>query len=357
MRVDQYAFATQFRVTSLVGLGLNLSSLEEFGDPSENFAMQIVDSNGMARTLTFSFSRTTNNNQWQMQLSADNLTSYVISPGAAFSLATGAGTGKILAIDPATRQITVKNENVQTAPVPGVFQGLQAGDTITIAGSASNNGTYTIGSVSADFSSITVDVATPLPGASETITTAATLSSTKQIPDPLIFASDGSLTSPTSMPITLAWDDGATNAFTLDMSTSTQFNGVFTPFSSSQNGLASSVMSGISFDSAGHVIGKFDDGSSRLLYKVPLATFVNANGLEMLSGNLFAESAASGPARSLFVDASGIASLTPNAVEQSNVDISSEFTNMIQVQQAYNSSATAFRTIDEMTVVARDLKA
>lgn len=357
MRVDPFAFSTQFTATSQAKLGLNLPSLDEFGDSSENFAMQIVDSNGKARTLTFAFSRTATNNQWQMQLSADNLTSNVISPGAAFSLASGAGTGKILAIDPATRKITVKNENVQTAPVPGVFQGLQAGDTITIAGSASNNGTYTIDSVSADFSSITVKTTTPLPGASETITTAATLSSTKQIPNPLIFASNGSLTSPTSMPITLSWDNGATNSFTLDMSTSTQFNGVFTTFSSSQNGLAASVMSGISFDSSGHVIGKFDDGSSRLLYKIPLATFVNANGLEMLSGNLFAESPASGPPRSLFADTSGIASLTPNAVEQSNVDIALEFTNMIQVQQAYNSSATAFRTIDEMTVVARDLKA
>jgi flagellar hook protein FlgE len=159
------------------------------------------------------------------------------------------------------------------------------------------------------------------------------------------------------MPITLTWSDGATNTFTLDMSTSTQFNGVFTPFTSSQNGLASSVMQGISFDGVGHVIGKFDDGTSRLLYKIPLATFVNPNGLEMLSGNLFAESPDSGPSRSVFVDASGIANLTPNAIERSNVDIASEFTQMIQVQQAYNSSATAFRTVDEMTIVARDLKA
>ncbi|MBL4690792.1 MAG: hypothetical protein JKY68_04930, partial [Rhodospirillales bacterium] len=80
------------------------------------------------------------------------------------------------------------------------------------------------------------------------------------------------------------------------------------------------------------------------------------NGLEAKSGNVYAESPLSGTRRSLFVDTSGIASLSPNTLELSNVDLTIQFTQMIQVQQAYNSSATVFKTVDELLVTARDLK-
>jgi len=49
--------------------------------------------------------------------------------------------------------------------------------------------------------------------------------------------------------------------------------------------------------------------------------------------------------------------MSPNTLELSNVDLATQFTQMIQVQQAYNSSATVFKTADEMLLVARDLKA
>ena len=58
----------------------------------------------------------------------------------------------------------------------------------------------------------------------------------------------------------------------------------------------------------------------------------------------------------MFADTSGIAILSPNTIELSNVELASQFTQMIQVQQAYNSSATVFKTVDEMIIVARDLK-
>ncbi len=357
MRVDQFAFLNQFRATTAANLNFNLPSLTNFGDPGETLAIKIIDSNGKARTLTLTFNKTTNTNQWQVQASADGLLTSSLTPGSAFSLTTGTGTGRILVLDPATRSIKVNSESLQTAASPGAFQGLQAGDSITIAGSAGNDGTYTISAVSSDFSTITVDAATPLPGGSETLTTAATLSSTKVIPDPLIFDSDGSLLSPTTLSVSLGWSDGATNAFSLDIGSTTQFNGVFTIIDSSQNGLASSALRSLTFDSAGDVIGEFEDGTARKIYKVPLATFVNPNGLDAKTGNLFAETPLSGPARQVFADTSGIAILTPNALELSNVDLPSEFTQMIQVQQAYNSSATVFKTVDEMTIVARDLKA
>ena len=173
---------------------------------------------------------------------------------------------------------------------------------------------------------------------------------------PLIFGSDATLISPTSITVNLTWANGATNNFVLDLSDSTQFASDFLLFNFAQNGLAISSLENVTFDERGHVIGNFKDGSSRKIYKIPLATFSNPNGLEFQNGNVFAESAKSGASRSVFADTSGFALFVVNAVELSNVELAEQFTQMIRVQQAYNSSATVFKTVDEMLQGARDLK-
>lgn len=360
LRVDQFAVANNFTPTTQATLNVNLPANKLFGEASENTSLTVIDSNGLARALTAEFVKTPTDNQWQLELSGDGLTNFTLGPGAAFSLATGAGppsTGRILQLDPVTREIRVKRELFPTVGSPGAFIGLKVGDQITIAGSTNNNSTFTIGAISSDFSTITTAAATPLLGAAETITTAATLSSTRVVGNPLVFDSNGGLTSPTSFTTTLTWSDGATNTFTLDNSSMTQFAGDFTLVSFSQNGFSNSNLRKVTFDGAGHVVGQFEDGSTRRIYKVPLATFANANGLEGRDGNVYAESVTSGTPRSQFADVTGIATLQPNTVELSNVDLAGQFTAMIKVQQAYNSSATVFKTIDEMTIVARDLKA
>ena len=113
----------------------------------------------------------------------------------------------------------------------------------------------------------------------------------------------------------------------------------------------------VSFDSKGHILGKFDDTTERLIYKLPLSVFTNPNGLEAMDGMVFKESFNSGTAQTVAADVSGVAAFTPFALELSNVDITSEFTRMMMVQNAYNSNATVFKTVDEMVMVARDLKA
>jgi len=361
LRIDQFAFINNFSQTLTADLSVNLPSGTKFGDPNEILSTTFIDSNGKRRAVTVNFIKTPTVNQWLMELTGEGLTNSTLAPGGPFSLTTGLGpppTGKILTIDPATGAISIKLQLLPAASSPGAFLGLRAGDSITVAGATGgNNGTFTIAAISADGATITVDPSTPLLGGPETVTTAATLNSTRVVGDRLIFDAKGQLTSPTSTTVNLTYSDGATNAFTLDISKMTQFNGAFTLFNVSQDGLGTSSLSRVSFDSAGHVIGNFDDGTSRRIYKIPLAAFGNPNGLESRNGNTFAESTSSGPARSVFADVSGIAVFQPNAVELSNVDLASQFTQMIQVQQAYNSSATVFRTVDEMTQVARDLKA
>jgi flagellar hook protein FlgE len=356
LRVDQYAFVNNFSATTIAGLTLNIPSGKQFTESTESTTFSIVDSNGLRRNLTTSFTRMPETNQWQLQFSGDNLTTASQTPGTAFSLDTGAGSGKLMQLTPASGTISIRTEFIPAASSPGAFQGLKVGDSITLTGTTDNDGTFTIGAISDDFATLTV---TGLPGTPEivgggTVTGAAT--STRVVGSPLVFNANGTLTSPTSVTANLTWSDGATNAIAFDLSNVTQLNGNFTLANSSENGLSSASITAVSFDSKGHVIGEFSDGSSRIIYKVPLAMFTNINGLEAQSSNLYVESPLSGARRSLFVDSSGIAVLSPYTLELSNVDLAIQFTQMIQVQQAYNSSATVFKTVDELLVTARDLK-
>ena len=165
------------------------------------------------------------------------------------------------------------------------------------------------------------------------------------------------MTSPTSFATSLTFSDGATSNFSLDISRLTQFSGAFLLIDFAQNGLSASDLRDVTFDQDGNVIGQFKDGSSRKIYKVPLASFSNPNGLQEDNGNVYEETSLSGSRRTIFADTSGIALLAPNTVELSNVELATQFTQMIKVQQAYNSSATVFKTVDEMLMAARDLKA
>ena len=175
--------------------------------------------------------------------------------------------------------------------------------------------------------------------------------------DPLVFSPKATLVSPTSFTTNLTWSDGATTTFALDISRLTQFAGPFLLTDFQQNGFSSSDLRDTTFDKTGQIIGQFEDGTSRIIYKVPLATFVNPNGLQERNGNVYEETSLSGSRRTVFADTSGIAILAPNTVELSNVVLTAQFTQMIRVQQAYNSSATVFKTVDEMLMAARDLKA
>jgi flagellar hook protein FlgE len=123
------------------------------------------------------------------------------------------------------------------------------------------------------------------------------------------------------------------------------------------------------FDEQGQILGRFSNGLERALYKLPLATFVNADGLEMRQGNLFAVSVSSGDpvyrqVRDPAVVVEGanqekheFAAFVPFAQELSNVNLENEFSRMILTQQAYNMSATVFKSVDEMTQTAAQLKA
>lgn len=186
--------------------------------------------------------------------------------------------------------------------------------------------------------------------------TADSSGSTSMAPVTLNFDGDGQLVSPTSLNLNFSWANGETVSSALDVSAVTQYAGAFTPHNYWQNGYGSGQLREFTFDATGNIQGQFTNSQVRPIYRLGLAVFANPDGLETVSGNMFKESEFSGSANVVSAGENTYASISGNAVEISNVDIADEFTKMIVTQQAYNSSATVFRTVDEMTTVARDLK-
>jgi flagellar hook protein FlgE len=173
---------------------------------------------------------------------------------------------------------------------------------------------------------------------------------------PLMFNANGYLATPAAYSVAITHPGGATSGFTLDVSNFTQFGDAFSPFSYNRDGFAASELQSVEFDSRGHVIGMFASGMAKPIYKLALANFVNPDGLDARNGNVYAQSMASGAAEIGSAGAAGLGRIIPAAHELSNVDLAQEFSNMIVTQNAYNASATSFRTVNEMTEVARDLK-
>ncbi len=192
-----------------------------------------------------------------------------------------------------------------------------------------------------------------------TVAAQATLQSTAVTR--LTFLGDGTLSSPDAVSLSFtipatATDPVATATFDLDVSGLSQFANSFLFQRYSENGFEAATMNDIGFDSAGRVIGFFDNGRSRELYQIPLAKFSNPDALETHNGMTFTETTGSGEPDIQTVSASGIASFSPFTREISNVSIVDEFTAMIQTQQAYNSSAQAFKTADEMYQILNQMK-
>jgi len=133
----------------------------------------------------------------------------------------------------------------------------------------------------------------------------------------------------------------------------TQFDsGETTPaletFFTSQDGLRAGVLTGVGLDDDGFLTAFFDNGAQRKIYKVPLVSFVNFNGLINETGNIYRESRESGAAQ---INAAGQGfngDLLGGALEQSNVELADEFTDMIITQQGFTANTRAITTTDEM---------
>jgi flagellar hook protein FlgE len=128
----------------------------------------------------------------------------------------------------------------------------------------------------------------------------------------------------------------------------TQFDSPSALVNSSVNGALFGNLTGVNIDPNGFVTAQFSNGLVQKIYKLPIATFSNPNGLAAVSGNAYAVTNESGNAIVGEANTGGAGSISSSSLESSTVDLAGEFTNLITTQRAYSASARIITTADQM---------
>jgi flagellar hook protein FlgE len=129
---------------------------------------------------------------------------------------------------------------------------------------------------------------------------------------------------------------------------STQYSSSSTTVYQSQNGYGTGFLESLSVDTDGVLTGQYSNGQIIYLNRVALAKFNNEQGLDKIGGNLWSSTRASGPALTDHPGLNGLGSISPNSLEQSNVDLASEFVRMITTQRGFQANSRIISTVDSM---------
>ncbi len=160
-------------------------------------------------------------------------------------------------------------------------------------------------------------------------------------------------------PINVSIDWGTptvTTAFTLDLEGSTSYADGANQLDLRTDGNTDGVLSSVRFGEKGNVIGIFSNGIDRPLARVAVADVVEPNRLLASGQTHWRVGPNSGDLNLIDLDNTSRVFFAGSAIELSNTDLGTEFTNMIITQRAYSSAATTLKTVDEMVRTATELK-
>ncbi|MBB5330839.1 flagellar hook protein FlgE [Tunturiibacter gelidoferens] len=175
----------------------------------------------------------------------------------------------------------------------------------------------------------------------------------------LTFDSSGNLTSPTgaisgiSFPtmadgasdLTFNWNlNGGGTSPLLTQLASANSNGA-TP----QDGFTSGNYTGFTVDPSGVIEAKFSNGNSQTIGQVAVANVANEQGLVSVGGNNFQTTEASGQFVAGVAGTGGRGVVDDSTLEQSNVNISTEFSNLIVAQRAFEANSKTVTTFDTIS--------
>ena len=167
-----------------------------------------------------------------------------------------------------------------------------------------------------------------------------------------------------SATVQMAMDFGeGLQAITLDLGTYGSANGV-TQYAGtaynlqgiSQDGVPPGSFAGVTTQANGNVVVNYNNGQTRTIAQVPLVTFNAPDSLQGQNGQSFTATTTSGNALADAVNTNGAGSLVVSSVEGSNVDIATEFSQLIIAQQAYSANAKVVTTANDMLTSTINMK-
>jgi flagellar hook protein FlgE len=166
----------------------------------------------------------------------------------------------------------------------------------------------------------------------------------------LNYSTGGTLSADQTFNLSVPLTDGAatpqTIALTYPAASSTQYGVAFAVNKNTQNGYTTGQLSGYSISADGTLQGNYSNGQSRDMGQIVLANFQNQQGLTALGNNQWGQTAASGQP-SIGTPTSGdMGTLQSGALEQSNVDLTTQLVAMIQAQNVYQANSQTIKTED-----------
>ena len=238
-----------------------------------------------------------------------------------------------------------------------VFDSLGGSHTlsVTYVKTAANAWSYTVTMPTSD---LLPTPAAPVPP-TETIatgtlgfTTSGALDAVNGVTSPAAVAAGIPLTIP---PAGFTFADGAAalpinwSLQTAGNSTITQTATASSTSATSTNGFASGTLQSYAVQPDGTINGTFTSGQTLALGQVAIASFSNVQGLVAVGNNNYNVGAASGPAVIGVAGTGGRGTIIGGSVEQSNVNIATEFAKLIVAQQAYSANAKTITTFNQVS--------
>lgn len=176
----------------------------------------------------------------------------------------------------------------------------------------------------------------------------------------LTFDSNGALTNVTQTGGTPSFTGATPNQpITLDFGTptsaggtgltgTTQYGSASTINSQNQDGYASGSLAGVKIDANGTVLGVYTNGQTLASGSIAVAKFRSNDGLGKAGHNLWAATQDSGEAAVGTSGSGGRAAVVSGALEQSNVDVTAQFVELISHQRAFQANSKTITTADQM---------
>lgn len=175
----------------------------------------------------------------------------------------------------------------------------------------------------------------------------------------LTFDAAGTLQAFSGSPLTLQFSGGAAPAQSVAVSfgpvggvgsgdPTTQFGSTSATMAFTQDGFAAGQLQAIVIDREGFITGQFSNGETSLLGQVALASFPNIEGLVSVGNTNLIESRTSGQALVGAPETGSLGSIRSSSLEQSNVDLATEFVRLIINQRAFQANTRIVSTTNEL---------
>jgi len=153
----------------------------------------------------------------------------------------------------------------------------------------------------------------------------------------------GSAANPVDQPITFNFGEyGADTGLTQFADSQVDVN------SFTANGIARGSFQSVSIDDDGNVALNYSNGQSLTYFQIPIAQFNAPDQLQNLNGSAFSATQASGTAQLSAANSSGAGSISASELEQSNVDIATQFTQLITAQNVYSANSKVITTDNQL---------